>query len=463
MDGVLISCHNISHIGSFCGIVGYEYDFLEFVPATSDGHGVLSLLPKANNGTIVFYQNNLAAATFTSDINALWNVTTQQWMIQEGDFLNTDYYIFEDGTAKALGTLSVNDPAMGTCIVDEIAHAVSPFILCNYIIWPNCGQSDGNGGNFLYLTGFATVPDCVAFMTGLNLMTNLGPYPQAENTVACEVPLHGLIAGVSPSSAFTHCPHVSSSSVPCSDAAWQAACPSTDPNASCVDNRPNSPLVPAFYQFNYEDKCKNGYVGDGSVCTELLCNKHGKCPAIKGTYVCSINNTCECIEGFLNNPNGDLTTESYCNCPNPTDVIRDDGVELLCVVAGRCLVGHDHNCHLYQDAGESTCVAAANPCAQTGLCTCNPGFQGGGIASQCVCSVEKSVVTSSYYRRKDLHLAARENVRKKTSLLRTYSGHGKRRYELQFSVKRDVRVMRNGSLRTFFFSKSPSREHRVKK
>jgi len=182
------------------------------------------------------------------------------------------------------------------------------------------------------------------------------------------------------------CSHVKPvNNMVCVDSCFPA-CNNCHENAECVASYPN---IPADFSPVYGCQCKNGYVGNGTVCTAKNC-EYGNCPAKWGSFDCSGDNLCKCTESFTPKPFG-FGNNDLCNCPEGSQIFYHES-KPICVPLGRC-IDEQWQCNV-QKYNQVKCSSFGNNTFSTFKhCLCNYGFTG-GWEYPCACAAGNRIVWS---------------------------------------------------------------------
>jgi hypothetical protein len=295
------------------------------------------------------------------------------------EFRQQEYIVFDPNSPLINLGYTINDPNAVT-MFELTTAAYTPYLVCTFFIFPACNVVNATGYNYLLDTGFASVDDCITFMS--NLSPNQPcPYDLRSNTTACRA-LHAISSFFLPS---VHCSHVKRDSLVCTESCLPA-CSNCDVNAECVDTS-----SPPDFIIQYKCVCKNGYVGNGTTCTPKFCN-FGNCPAPTGSYNCSTG-LCMCKDSYTHQPTA--TGNNLCACLSPNVVYWYNNAP-ICLPPGRCI--NDANrymCNL-QQYSEVTCAPMNNSFNPLSKCVCNYGYLG-GFEYPCSCPAPRRKLWSNSF------------------------------------------------------------------
>jgi len=371
--------HTIRDVGEYGPReVALEYDNLVLDLAVFVGYEPYVLRTYWDPSTTQWIDANTLRVDYTLDLKTGFDPVARVYTVDGKGFRDTEFIVFQPGTAKITLGYTIQDPAAIKAIATQDAVTSNQYI-CNDVIFPACNGTAANPRPYLANTGFTTVQACVNFLNSLP-KPNPCPFVRKSNTPDCRL-LHGFSSFFLPQ---IHCAHVRPVSDVCKNECLPA-CANCDANAECIADFPTL-LDPVF-----KCKCKNGYIGNGTSCSPKPCVNAG-CPSAWGTYNCSSQGLCTCKPGFDTNPQANFTNGSnLCTCPpGQQNVTTSSGV--TCIPPGRCI---DASWQCTRQAySQVKCVNPGNTFTSLNACICNYGFEG-GWEYPCVCPAGKRSLWSS--------------------------------------------------------------------
>lgn len=292
-------------------------------------------------------------------------------------FRYSTFYVFTNSSTDRVSLIyDIQDPA-AIALFSQDSNTIDPAIICGAFIFPACSA-------YMADTGYTSLEDCISFIASVQAPSTC-PFQGRSNTAACRT-THSWASAIRPD---IHCSHTSRDNPVCHDNCYPA-CSNCSAQADCVA------AFTTLFDPSYTCLCKNGYKGDGRVCTSQSCRM-----GCARYQVCD-HGVCKCKKGFTWN----LTTvrvNDQCTCVGG---LVQNGV---CVPTGRCTT--DRQC-VAQDRNTVTCSDYGfNPLTEWKHCLCNYGYVG-GWEYPCTCPVGKKQVRSSLAGGGRVCLSAGECVRR---------------------------------------------------
>jgi hypothetical protein len=387
-----VTVNNVSHITRDVGdfgprLVAYEYDTaLVLIARSFLGFDPVIVSTGWDKSTTKWIHTDILQVDFIFNITTGFNFNTLAYDIIQQGFRMKELIRFEPNSSKINLGYTIQDVA----VIKAFAIAsgsIPPEFACSKIIFPACNVTKVGGvGNYLDDTGFSTIAECVSFLNSLpGVNEQPCPYGTRSNTSVCRI-THGVGAFLLPD---VHCSHVKRDSEVCRETCLPA-CSNCHADAECEAIFPD---IPDSFSPVYVCKCKNGYVGNGTSCTPKTC-QHGNCPALFGSYDCSINGLCLCTETFTSQPSS-FGNNQLCACPEGSRIVYNNS-KPVCVPNGRC-VQSQWECSNTQAYNQVKCSSYGNNTFTLfKVCLCNYGFTG-GWEYPCQCNSLKRVVWSNVF------------------------------------------------------------------
>lgn len=376
-------CHSVQTVGSFCGRdIAKEYDSVVLVIEILGSIAPVKVWTMWDQSTTRWVTTDVLIANFEMNITVAYDFVLGDYLVKNQTARLTEYITFQSNSSLITMGYTVHDASANKMFA--LAESLIPSdILCAGIIFPACNVSTGVGSNtYLPDTGFSTVGECIAFIDSLPAKS-LCPYQSRSQTAACRA-LHGTSAFILPS---LHCAHVRPVSMVCTDSCLPA-CANCHANAECIATHPG---IPTNFTDVYECKCKNGYLGNGSVCVEKTC-EYGNCPALYGSYDCTTG-LCKCTETFIAQPEG-FGSNGLCVCPDGGQIVYNNS-KPVCVPVGKC-ISEKWECNLQPYNRVSCQKYGNNTFSLLKDCICHYGFKG-GFEYNCICESPKRVLWSDTF------------------------------------------------------------------
>lgn len=382
-------CHMVQTVGDFCGRdLAKEYDSVVLDIQILGQIAPIIVWTIWNPSTIKWLTTDVLEVDFEMNITTAYDYSTGQYLVNNQTARLREYITFLQNSSLITIGYTVHDDSANKMFA--LSNSVTPNnILCEAIIFPACNVSDGQGGNYLTDTAFSTTTDCETFMNALTARTDPCPYESRSNTTACRI-LHGISAFLRPD---VHCAHVRPyDSVVCTDTCLPT-CSNCHQFAECIATHPG---IPTNFTTVFECQCNNGYIGNGTYCEPIYCDKNNHCPALRGSYDCSTG-LCKCTDTFVSQPEN-FGKNNLCVCPDESNIYTNNSLP-VCVPVGKCL-NNQWECKVQVDAGQINQVQCmtygVNTFATFKDCVCNYNYTG-GWEYPCVCDPSRREVWSTSF------------------------------------------------------------------
>src|SRR5437868_9218587 len=184
--------------------VALEYTYLA-VPGGIPGltNPPSKQFPIFSPDTWEWIDDDIVSVYFTTSTFALFNATTNDYMIKAYGFVSNHYIQFQPNSSIVNYTYSISDPGANSIQVLN-ANAVPASAICFGFVVPYCNRT-WNVTNISYWvdTGYTSAFDCITKLSAMAAQGDICPFPFTSHTPIC-IFLH---AGGSSRDPSVHCQH----------------------------------------------------------------------------------------------------------------------------------------------------------------------------------------------------------------------------------------------------------------